>query len=76
MSGKLNEFICLFVGEADAPPRWADQRLIETQAPAWPGHFGFFHGALDSGKDELARRTALSGGGFMDPAVKVSGQVD
>jgi hypothetical protein len=68
--------MCLFVGEADAPPCRADQRLIETQALAWPGHLGFFHGALNSGKDELARRTALSSGGFMDPAVKVTGQVD
>jgi len=68
--------MCLRVGETDAPPCRTDQRLIETQTTAWPGHFGFFHGALDSGKDELARRTALSGGGFMDPAVKVTGQVD
>jgi hypothetical protein len=72
MSGKFNELMCLFVGEADEPPRRTDQGLIETQTTAWPGHFGLF----DSGKDELARRTALSGGGFMDPAVKVTGQVD
>jgi hypothetical protein len=76
MSGKFNAFICLFVGEADAPPGRTDQRLIETQTTAWPGHFGFFHNSLDSGKDELARRTALSGGSFVDSAVKVTGQVD
>jgi hypothetical protein len=76
MSGKFNEFMCLFVNEADAPPRRTDQGLIETQTTAWPGHFGFFHGALDAGKDGFARRTALSGGGFKDPAVKVTGQVD
>jgi hypothetical protein len=68
--------MCLFVGEADAPPRRTDQGLIETQTTAWPGDLGFFHGALDSGKDELARRTALSRGGLMDPAVKVTGQVN
>jgi hypothetical protein len=70
MSGKLNELIRLFVSDADAPPCRADQGLIETEPPDRQGHFGFFHGALDSGKNELARRTTLPGGGLMDPAVK------
>jgi hypothetical protein len=40
MSGKFNEFMSLFVGEADAPPCRTDQGLVETQTTAWPGHFG------------------------------------
>jgi hypothetical protein len=76
MSGKLNEFISLFVGDADTPPRGPDQWRIETEPPAGPSRFGLFHGALDPGKDELSCGAALSGSGLMDPAVKVAGQVD
>jgi hypothetical protein len=72
MSGKLNEFISLFVGDTDTPPRRADQWRIETKPPAGPSRFGFFHGALDSRKNELACGAALSGSGLMDPAVKIS----
>jgi hypothetical protein len=76
MSGKFNELIGLFVSDADAPPRWANQWLIETEPPDRPGHFGFFHGSLDSSKNELARRTTSPGGGLMYPAMKITRQVD
>jgi hypothetical protein len=76
MSGKLNEFINLFVGDTDTPPRRADQWRIETEAPAGPSRFGLFHGALDPGKDELSCGTALSGSRLMDAAVKIARQVD
>jgi hypothetical protein len=76
MSGKLNEFINLFVGDTDSPSRWADQWRIETEPPAGPSRFGLFDGALDPGKDELSRRAAFSGSGLMDPAVKIARQVD
>jgi len=54
MSGKLNEFISLFVGGTDTPPRRADQWRIETEPPAGPNRFGLLDGALDPGKDELS----------------------
>jgi hypothetical protein len=76
MSGKLNEFINLFVGGTDTPPRRADQWRIETKPAAGPNRFGLFDGALDPGKDELSCGAALSGGGLMDPAVKIARQVD
>jgi len=76
MSGKLNEFISLFVGDADAPPRRTDQWRIETELPAGAGRSGLFHGALDPGKDELSCGAALSRSGLMDAAVKVARQVD
>jgi hypothetical protein len=76
MSGKFNELISLFVRNVDAPPRRADQRLIETEPPTRPGYFGFFHGSLDPGKNELARRTTLPGGGLMDSSVKITRQVN
>jgi hypothetical protein len=76
MSGKFNELISLVVSDADSPPRRTDQGLIETEPPARPGHFGFFHGSLDPGKNELARRTTLPGGGLMDPSVKITRQVN
>jgi hypothetical protein len=76
MSGKLNEFISLFVGDTDTPPRRADQWRVETEPPAGPSRFGLFHGALDAGKNELSCGAALSGGRLMDPAVKVARQVD
>jgi hypothetical protein len=76
MSGKLNEFISLFVGDTDLPPRRADQWWIETESPAGPSRFGFFHGALDSGQNEFPRGTPLSRSSLMDPAMKVARQVD
>jgi hypothetical protein len=71
-----NEFISLFVGDADAPPRRADQWQIETESSAGAGRFGLFHGAHDPGKDELSCGAALSRSGLMDAAVKVARQVD
>src|ERR1700761_1384121 len=59
MSGKLNEFIRLFVGDTDTPPRRADQWRIETEPPARPSRFGFFHGTLDPRKNELSCRAAF-----------------
>jgi len=53
ISGKLNEFISLFAG--DTPTRRADQWRIETEPPAGPSRFGFFHRALDARKNELSR---------------------
>jgi hypothetical protein len=76
ISGKLNEFISLFVGDTDTPPRRADQWRIETEPPARPSRFGFFHGTLDPRKNELSRRAALSSSGLVDPAVKLAGQVN
>jgi hypothetical protein len=76
MSGKLNEFISLFVGDTDAPTGRADQWRIETEPPAGPSQFGFFHGALDPRKNELSCGAALSGSGLMNPAVKVAREVD
>jgi hypothetical protein len=76
ISGKLNEFIRLFVGDTDTPPRRADQWRIETEPPARPSRFGFFHGTLDPRKNELSRRAALSSSGLVDPAVKLAGQVN
>ena len=76
MSGKLNEFISLFVGDTDTPPGRADQWRIETEPPFGPSRFGFFHGVLDPRKNELSCGATLSGGGLMDPAVKVARQVD
>jgi hypothetical protein len=76
MSGKLNEFINLFVGDTDSAPRWTDQWRIETEPSAGPSRLGFFNGALDPGKNELPCRAALSGSSLMDPAVKIARQVD
>jgi hypothetical protein len=76
MSGKLNEFIGLFVRDTDTPPSRADQWRIETEPPAGPSRFGLFYCALDPGKDEPSCRAALSRSGLMDPAVKVARQVD
>lgn len=76
MSGKFNELISFFVCDADAPPRRADQGLIETEPPDRSGHFGFFHGSFDPRKNELARGTTLPGGGLMDPSVKIARQVN
>src|SRR3984885_7431421 len=76
ISGKLNEFISLFVGDADTPPCRTDQGRIETEPPGGPSRFGFFHGALDARKNELSCGAAFSGCGLMDPAMKVARQVD
>jgi len=76
MSGKFNEFISLFVGDADAPPRGANQGRIEAETSAGPRGLDFFNRALDSCKDELAGRAAFLGSGFTDTTVKVAGQVD
>src|ERR1700733_932901 len=76
MSGKLNELISLFVGDADTPARRPDQWRIETEPPAWPSRFGFFHGTLDPRQNELSCRTALSCSGLVDPAVKLTRQVN
>jgi hypothetical protein len=65
MSGKFNQLKGLFIRDADASPRWTDQWLIETEPPDRPGHFGFFHGSLDSSKNQLSRRTTSPGGGLM-----------
>src|ERR1700691_353592 len=65
ISGKLNEFISLFVGDTDTPPRRADQWRIETEPPAGPIRFGFFHGALDPRKNELSCGAAFSGCSLM-----------
>jgi hypothetical protein len=76
ISGKLNELISLFVGDTDTPPRRADQWWIETEPPARPSRFGFFHGTLDPRKNELSCRAALSSSGLVDPAVKLARQVN
>ena len=76
ISGKLNEFISLFVRDPDTPSRRTDQWRIETEPPAGPSRFGLFHGALDARKNELSCGAAFSGCGLMDPAVKVARQVD
>jgi len=76
ISGKLNEFISLFVGDTDTPPGRADQWRIEIEPPARPSRFGFFHGTLDPRKNELSRRAALSSSSLVDPAVKLAGQVN
>lgn len=76
MSGKLNEFISLFVRDTDTSPRRADQWRIETEPSAGPSRFGLFYGTLDPGKDELSCGAAFSGSGLMDPAVKVARQID
>ena len=76
LSGKLNDFISLFVGDTDTPSRRPDQWRIEAEPPAGSSRFGFFHGALDARENELSRRAALSGRGPMDPAVKLAREVD
>ena len=76
ISGKLNEFISLFVRDTDTPPRRADQWGVKTEPPTGPSRFGLFYGALDPGEDELSCGATLSGSGLMDPAVKIARQVD
>src|SRR5271166_309669 len=76
ISGKLNEFISLFVGDRNAPSRRPDQRRIEAQPPLRPRRFAFFHGVLDGCKNELASGTALAGGSLVQPAMEVAGNVD
>jgi hypothetical protein len=60
ISGKLNEFISLLLGETDTAPRRSDEWWIETEAPARPSRFGLFHGTLDPRKNELSCRAAAS----------------
>jgi hypothetical protein len=72
ISGKLNEFTSLFVCDTDTPPCRTDQWRFETEPPAGPSRFGFFHGALDARKNELSCGAAFSGCGLMDLAVKVA----
>jgi hypothetical protein len=68
--------IDLFVGDTDTAPRGAYPWRIEAEPPARPIGLGLFHRALDPSKDELSCGAALSGGGLMDPAVKVARKVD
>jgi hypothetical protein len=60
----------------DTPASGPDQWRVETEPPAGPSRFGFFYGALDTGKNKLSRRAAFSSSSFMDTAVKLTGQVD
>jgi hypothetical protein len=76
MSGKVNEFIGLFVGDVDTPASGADQWRVETEPPPGPRRFRLFHCSLNSGKNELARRAALASSGLMDAAVKITRQID
>jgi hypothetical protein len=76
MSGKLNELISLFVGDADASPCGADQWRIKAQPTAGPRRVGFFDRALNPCEDKLTGGAPFPGSGFTDTTVKVAGQID
>jgi len=76
MSGKLNEFIRLFVADSNAPSCRADQRWIELKSAFWPSRSSLFHGTLNPRKNQLAGRTAFARSSLMQPAVEIARNVD
>jgi hypothetical protein len=76
MSGKLNEFINLFVGGSNPATCRGDQRWLEAQPPAGTIGFVLFKRALDTSENETAGGTPFSGGEFMQAAVDVPRQIN
>ena len=76
MSGKLNEFISLFIGDSNAPPCGVNQGPIKAEPAAGPSGLDFFNYTLDACQHELPGGTPFTGGGFTNTAVKVAGQVE
>jgi hypothetical protein len=76
MSGKLNKLVDLFIGEVEwAAAGGRDNRRIEAEASAGAGGLGLRYGLFDGSQNELAGGTAAVGGGFMEPAVEIAGEV-
>jgi hypothetical protein len=59
-SGKLKEFIDLFVGKIEPPSGGRNQRRVEAESPTGTRRFGLLDRVFDTGENKLAGRTALS----------------
>jgi hypothetical protein len=72
----LNEVIDPLVIEIDAPSGGTDQGRVERQPPAGANWFHSLGGTLDARQDQLARRTTLSRGHFVETAVNIARKID
>src|SRR5215831_18957269 len=76
-SGKLNKVVDLFIGEVERPAAGGgDNGPIEAEAPAGPGGFGLRDGLLDRSQDQLPGGAAPAGGGLMETAMEVAGEIN
>jgi hypothetical protein len=75
-SGKLKEFIELFVRKLEPAAGGWNQRRVEAEPPPRTSGLVLLDGVFNTGEDELAGRTALSGSDLMEPPMKIPRQID
>jgi hypothetical protein len=72
----LNEVIDPLVIEIDAPSGGTDQGRVQGQPATGADWFHSLGGTLDARQDQLARRTTLARGHFVETAVKIPREID
>jgi len=76
MSGKLNELIDLFIGQAKAAAGGRNEGWVQAEPPTRAPRFFRVQCLLDACEDEPPRRTPLAGGSLAQAAMKVLRQIN
>lgn len=75
-SGKLNEFIDLFVGKVDVAAGCGNQRWIQVQTVCRPCWFGVLYGVGNTSQDQLTSGTSLARRKLVQPAMDITRKID